>query len=244
MPCIIETDKNWRKDALPRIKGEDPLIAPGTPLAVIGLLLAAVRYRFMDSGDGEPLPWYWDEEHSLQPPDDCPANENNRYPILIEAGFNVSTTARNYRPAIYIDQKSDIIPIKAVVDNRAGQNIPSGQKAYWTIAEMPIIIMCEAEKPAESSILGDTIWFYILATRDIFRSSFGLDDITEPTLSATRPSEQDKTVWQTSVQFTVRIVLRWGTRPIAPLLQDIQAKISQVGDANLYYHQIALRDFK
>lgn len=244
MGCTIETDKEWTGNSLPRLLHEDVLIAPGTPLAVVGLFLAALRFRFSDSGDGEPLPWYWDESFNLQPPEDCPMSDDGKRPLLIDAGFNVEESARNYRPAIYVDQHADVVPIKAVLDNRAGQNIPSGQKAYWMVAEMPLLILCEAEKAAESSIIADTVWFFLLATRDIFRGSFGLDDITEPTLSPTRPAEHDKTVWQTSVQFKVRVVLRWGTRPIAPLIADIAAKISEVGNSNLYYHQIALRDFK
>ena len=239
---IITTPDDWRGQPLPILEGESPLIAPGTPLAVIGLFMAAIRYRFTDPGNGEPLPWYWDIE--LTPESECVEPVDNRQKLLVEAGFNVDSSSRNYRPAIYVDRNGDVIATKVVIDNRAGQDLPSTEKAYFALAEFPLLIECDSETPAESAILADTVWFFLLATRDVYRENFGLYNISEPTLGPTRHAEYDKEVWQTTIQFTVQIELRWGTRPIAPLLRDIAAKIQDSGNPDVYYHQIALREFR
>ena len=105
---------------LPRLTGEHKDILPGTPLAVIGVWLQALRYRFNDH-PGEPLPWVWSPD--LKPDDDedgQPRDEGGEpRKLMIEAAFNVEKTARNYRPAIYVDRGA-ITPMKHHVDNFAG----------------------------------------------------------------------------------------------------------------------------
>ncbi len=259
---IIETDASFRYP-LPRLKNEAADVAPGTPLAVIGLWMAALQARFDPSNLGanlgqgvegtgnntfseeenvEPLPWMWDG--NLQPGDECttPPEDTGPTRLLIDAAFNTDRSARNYRPAVYID-RGDVTVQKIVTDNKAGVELPTSEKGYWTLANMPISIECEAEGVAESSLIADTVWFFILATRDIFKESFGFYDITEPMLGRTIKHETDKEVWITPVHFAVTIELRWGTRKISPILREMGLRIQKSGeDPNLVYHQIALRD--
>jgi len=178
--------------------------------------------RPADNEDGQPLP-----------------GEPRK--LLIEAAFNVEKSTRNYRPAVYVD-RGPVSADKVILDNMAGKNLPSGLTAYFCQANVPITFYCESENAAESALIADTAWFFVLATRDIFRKDFGLYDIREPSMGETRPIDEDKQVWQTPVQFVITLEMRWATRPIAPLLADIQMKIGLTGDPNLYYHQIVLRD--
>jgi hypothetical protein len=260
MGMTIQTDEGCRYN-LPRAIDEAPNVAPGTPLAVIGLFLLALRCRFGKNSIGEnwvgggsigmeedenyvenntePLPWYWDE--NLQPADECILDVDNRVKVLIEAAFNVEKSVKNYRPAIYVN-RGPVVPQKIVVDNRAGEHLPSGSKAYFSLARMPLSIECIAENSGESAILADTVWFFILSTRNIYRETFGLYDITEPILGETQEDTEDKEVWKTVVTFDVFVELRWGVRPISPLLNEIALKIHAAGDPNLFYHQIVLRE--
>jgi len=258
---IIETDRSWRYP-LPRLKGEAADVAPGTPLAVIGLWMAALQARFSPNNLGanlgvgvegtgtntfenetntEPLPWLWDG--NLKPADECvdPQVEGPT-PLLIDAAFNTDRSARNYRPAIYVD-RGEVVVQKLVTDNKAGVELPTSEKGYWTLAHMPIIFECEAEGVAESSLIADTAWFFILATRDIFKESFGFYDITEPMLGKTTKLKTDRETWMTPVHFAVQIELRWGTRKISPILRELGVRIRKMGDdPTVAYHQIALRD--
>ena len=121
---FVEADEGYRYN-LPRLKGEAPDVAPGTPLAVIGLWMAALQSRFSlnnlgaNLGQGvagtgkntfegeentEPLPWAW--ESGLQPGNECadPPEDGGPTPLLIDAAFNTDLSVRNYRPAIYVDR--------------------------------------------------------------------------------------------------------------------------------------------
>lgn len=242
MGGIIETNEGLRGQ-LPRLEGESPNVAPGTPLALIGLWIVALRHRFT-SNASEPLPWIWDpnlrpetDEDGFPPPDGSPRK------LFIGAAYDVEKSVRNYRPAIYVD-RGDITVPKLVVDNFVGQHIPSNLKGFWTLANIPITFYCESENAGESSLIADTAWFYVLATRDIFRESFGLNDISSPSMGKTAPTEEDKEVWVTPVSFEVQLDLRWSTKPIAPLLREIALQIEDRDSPDEFYHEIILRDLE
>jgi len=240
MGGVILTDEGYRY-RLPRLKGEGVDVCPGTPLALVGLWVTALRYRF-NRNPAEPLPWVWDPD--LRPSDiedGQPVPEGEPRKLLIEAAFNVEKSTRNYRPAIYVD-RGPVTADKVVLDNLAGHKAQTSFNAYFCQANIPITFYCESENAAESCLIADTAWFFVLATRDIFRKDFGLYDIREPAMSETRPLDEDKQVWQTTVSFTVTLETRWSTVPVAPLLRDLVVKIGLTGDPNLYYHQVVLRD--
>lgn len=248
--CTI-TDESWRYN-LPRLTTEHELVAPGTPLALLGLFIHGTRYRFQDAGDGEPIPWYWSEE--LAPPlagtDPCPqeslpvdpdaTDETGRKPIYIGAGSNIEKSVNNYRPAIYVDLAGDITPDKNSIDNRAGNDVPKGEKAHFCLAHVPLVFICEAETYGESSLIADTVWFHYLASRNPLRKCFGLYDISLPTLGKPNRMDYDKPVWETAVTFTVTVELRWSVKPIAPLLREIATQITNVGNPDIYYNLIAM----
>ena len=248
--CTVTND-SWREN-LPRLTDEHPLVAPATPLALIGMLIAITRFRFQDAGDGEPIPWVWDE--TLMPPledgEPCPQTslpvdpdapeDTTRTPIYIGPGDNIDAPVTNYRPAIYVDIAGDVTPDKTSIDNRAGNDITKGHYAHFCLAHIPVVIKCDAESYGESALIADTVWFHFLAARNPIRSCFGLYDISLPVLGKTTRMDYDKPVWETHITFRVTVELRWSVRPIAPLLREITMRIDNTDNANVYYNMVAL----
>lgn len=215
--------------ALPRLKDEPGKdLATGSPEAILNLWVAALRQRFGDD-IGEPMPWVWT-------PDLKPSQYENAQPrsesageprkLLIEVESYVEGGVRNYRPAIYVG-RGEVVPQKSVVDNRAGQHLPTGLIAYWCKGSMPISFLVEGESGAESSVIAETAWFFVMATRDIWRRDFGIDDISMPVLGVTQQATSDKEVWQTTVSFVCEITFRWMTRPIATKIRDFSLQVTR-----------------
>lgn len=243
MGGIVRTNTGFRGTTLPRLEGENPDVFPGSPLAVIGLWVFALRKRF-NANIAEPLPWVWEEE--LRPYENQDANplpEGSPRKLLIESMYNVEKSNRNYRPAIYVGRGGN--PVRAnkiMVDNKVGVRHKDQFKAYLCHASMPIIIECESESSGESSSIAETVWAFILTTRDIFRKDFGFNELTEPVLGDTQPSKTDKEVWITNVQFEVTFDMRWGVTPIAPILREIALELSAgFPDADRFFTEITLK---
>lgn len=241
---IIVTNKTETGSSLPRLaNGESPDVFPGSPLAVIGLWIFALRERFRYI-ESMPMPWVWTDD--LRPDDNedgDPLPDGEPRKLMIESAYNVEKSARNYCPAIYVGRNGG--PVKAdkiAIDNFVGLKKETGFRAFNCHGVMPITFECESENHGESSTIAETAWAFVLTTRDIFRNDFGLHDIKEPTLGDTVPTKRDKEIWVTPVQFTVTYDIRWGITPIAPKLRDLAVEISgQEGAAN-YFVQLALRD--
>lgn len=238
MGGIIQTNVGALGHKLPRGEGEAADVFVGSPLAIIGLWVLALRERF-NLNVAEPLPWVW--MPNLRPEDTEAETTDNPRKIMIESAFNVEKGVRNYRPAIFISRGSAVTD-KIIVDNRAGSYVPKDFKAYYGHITMPMMFDCESENAGESSIIAETAWAFVLATRDIFRADFGLHDITEPILGETIPGTVDKTTWTTQVKFNVVYEQRWGTTPVAPVLREVAAKIEAAGEEQNYLRGLAARD--
>lgn len=241
MGGIIQTNTGARGEHLPRGEGEGVDVFPGSPLAIVGLWVLALRERF-NYNIGEPLPWVWTP--NMRPEnteDEVPLPDGSPRKLLIESAFNVEKSARNYRPAIYVN-RGRATSEKIVVDNRAGNHLPTALKAHYSHVSMPIIFDCESENAGESITIAETAWGFVLSTRDIFRKEFGLHDIVEPSLGETTPGTVDKTTWTTQVQFNVVYEQRWGTKPIAPVLREIVGHLEVAGSEENFLRQIAARD--
>lgn len=253
MGGIVQTDIGVRRNALPRLQGEQADILPGSPLAVIGLWIAALQYRF-NATAAEPLPWVWASDlrpeaneagTPLEPdPTDRHLTIGSPRKLLIDSAYNVEKDARDYRPALYVG-RGPVTPIKQAVNNFVGEYLPTQVKAYHCLANMPINIDCESEASGESSILGDTVWAFVLSCRDIFRQDFGFHEITEPVLGETTMSVSDKRTWITTVSFNVQFDVRWGVKPIAPFLRDLRLHLTPEGDGlQDYLLTVAARDLQ
>jgi len=211
---------------LPRIAGQQADIAVGSPLALVALFTEIVRERFRP---GNGLAWTWDENPT---PAAGEANtEDAPRKILIEPSFNENTEVRNFRPAIYID-KGETAAGKVVIGNFVGQKLNTGLRAFYALGTSPMDIEVVSGSKGESSILGDIVWFYILAGREQIRSSFGLHELTPPILGKTVPFDGDRTQWSTHIAFEVQFDLRWSTLPVGPMLREIVVRFRDSGEPN------------
>jgi hypothetical protein len=260
---IFQIAQTYNGKALPLEIGEHPNVTVGSPLAVIGLFVLALQHRFSpgargtegllgdspdlrdpvsweDPVDPEPLPWIWTGD--LKPADECtPGNTRAPRPIFVGPAFDKNKGIRNYRPAIYVDRGNVVIQ-KVSNNNFVGQHSASGLEAFGAIAKIPIQIDCIGESYGDSSIIADTVWFYILASRNILSRTFGFHQIVEPVLGATLPEENDKQVFHTQIFCDVELFLRWSTRPIAPLINDIVLRVAKAGSVDEVLVDIVLRE--
>jgi len=238
----LRTNKNWRNEALPRLENEGVDVFPGSPLAVIGLWVFALRERFKYN-EAYPLPWMWDRP--LRPADEedgSPGPEGSPRRVHIESAYNVEKSVRNYRPYIVVGRGGgNTTADKVSINNFVGLNPKNQFKAYHCYATMPIVLECGAEASGESSTIGELVWAFILSTREIFRKDFGFHEITEPVMSDTKPKEDDKEIWITNVMYQIQYDMRWGTEPIAPVLREIGLRIQAQKDYNNMFLELALR---
>lgn len=244
MGGIVVTNRTrGGRATLPRLEQESADVFIGSPLAVIGLWVFALRARF-EPDPASPLPWVWSE--NLRPEDDedgepLPTGQPRK--IQIESAYNTENSARNYRPSIVVGRGGGAIQAqKLAVDNKVGVYQPTQFTAYHCMATMPISLECESENAGESSSIAETVWAFILTTRDIFRHDFGLHDVTEPVLGDTVPHKKDKEIWVTPVQFSVSYDQRWGVTPIAPKLRDMALTLAKRDSPDNYFLELALQD--
>lgn len=240
---IIEVNKGFRDTALPRLVDDGEDVFPGSPLAVIGLMVAIVRARFSPD-PAYPLPYIWEED--LRPEDDEdgePLPEGSPRKVMIESAYLVEKSARNYSPAIYIGRNGGpLTAVQSSTGDVVGQRKNDQFKAYHCFGEMPITCECESENAGESSTIGEIVWAFILACRQILREDFGFQTVSHPVLGDTVPTERTKEIWVSPVQFSVSFDVRWGTVPQAPILRDISVRLRGTGGAEGYLQTLALRE--
>ncbi len=213
----------------PRMPGQQADIMPGSPLAVVALFTEIIRQRFRP---GNGLAWEWSDDPNPQPTEAETVAAPRR--VVIEPTFTKQAETRDYEPAIYVG-KGSTVPSKVALNNKAGQQLRSGYKGFYTLAQMPIKIEVVASEPGASATIADVAWFFLLSGREEIRKTFGLHDMENPVLSETTPSARAKDMWSTFVTTTVLIEFRWTTVPISPLLREIVVKYHQSGDpADVY----------
>lgn len=210
----------------PRMAGQQADIAVGSPLAIVALFSEIIRERFRPENG---LAWVWNENST---PTASEANtEDAPRRIVIEPAFNETLEVRNFRPAIYID-KGETAAGKVALGNFAGQQLKTGLRGFYALGTSPIDIEVVSDSKGESAILADIVWFYVLAGRDLIRSTFGIHEITPPILGKTVPFEGDKGQWSTHISFEIQFDLRWTTLPISPLLEDILVRYRESNEPN------------
>lgn len=220
-------DIDNQNQRLPRMAGQHPDVAVGSPLAIVALFTEIVRERFRsDSG----LSWIWTDNPTPEATEENTGDEPRK--ILIEPAFNQQLEVRNFRPAIYID-KGETVAGKVAIGNFVGQQLKTGLRGFYALATTPMDIEVVSESKGESSILGDIVWFYLLGGREQIRSTFGIHELTPPTLGRTIPFDGDKNQWSTHITFEIQYDLRWTTLPVGPLLNDVVARYRDANDPNM-----------
>lgn len=203
----------------PRLPGQHRDVMPGSPTAILAIFAEIIRERFRPGND---LPWIWDG--SPTPAANAAGTPGSPRKILIEPAYSESSEVRNFRPAIYVD-KGPTAAGKAVLGNLAGQHLPSGLRAFFAQAQIPINISVEASRKGESGTLADAVWFYLLSGIEPIRRTFDFHDITLPQLGTTTAVEKDKVGWVTPISLVVTTNLRWTTVPISPILQEVRTRV-------------------
>jgi hypothetical protein len=241
MPIHVNTGS--RNTKLPRLADETADVFPGSPLAVIGLMMEIVRARFLPD-PAYPLPWVFTGDYRPEDDEDGePLPEGSPRKIMVESAYNVEKSARDYYPAIYISRNGGAMTaVPSSVGDFVGQKKETQLRAYHCFAEMPITCECESENSGESSTIGEIVWSYILTCRQIIREEFGFQTVSHPILGDTIPTERSKEIWVSPVQFSVSFDERWSTIPHAPVLRDLGVRLRGRNGAEGYLTTLALRE--
>lgn len=205
-----------------RLAGQQADVLPGSPTAVLAVITEIIRERFRPGGD---LPWVWDGTPTPNAADAGEPGSPRR--ILIEPAFSETAEVRNFRPAIYVD-RLQTVPNKAVLANFVGQHLPTGLRAFHSLAQIPLVIQVEASRKGESAAIADAVWFYLLAGIEPIRATFDIHDITLPELGRTEVSDKDKTTWVTSISFAITINLRWTTVPVSETVREVVTRLKDL----------------
>jgi len=193
---------------------QNPLkIAAGSPLAIQGIFIEILRERFQE-GSGLDIVWRPDITES---------------DIIIEAAFNAETESRSTVPAVYID-RLQTVPSRNIVGDRVGVHLPQHLEGFGALNTVAMNVDVVSNDEGESAVLADLIQFTLLASQDVIQREFGFYDFSHPSMGRTEPFEREQTKWNTSIQFTVQFWVRWSQVPIAPLLQQIAARVSYAGE--------------
>lgn len=187
-------------------------IAAGSPLAIQGIFLEILRERFKE---GNGLEWTYREDIT-------------RTEILIETGYNEETESRSQTPAVYVNRLQSR-PLKVAIGDRAGVRLTDHLEGFTALMIVAMSIECVSNDEGESSIIGDTVQFSLLAAQDVIQREFGLHDFQHPILGQTVPYDRDTTKWVSPVEFNIQFWVRWTQVPIAPLLQQLAQRLEARG---------------
>lgn len=204
-------------------------VRPGSKLAALGVFVEIIRRRFSGQNiDGGGFPWVWNKDP-------------NKSTLEIESAFNEDTTAKNKRPAVYVDN-DDQVNSRTVLGDMAGKNLRSGLTGFWHLCTVPILIECVASKRVESATIADLTSVFLLASNRLIQAKFGFHDMTPTTVGRTQPFNRDKTEFVTSVTFTVQCPFRYTNVQTAPLLEELTLDIagSGVESATDFFETVAL----
>lgn len=216
---------------LPLIDGQHKDVFPGSPMALVGLFTEVIRARFRDD-NAVGLPWIWRPDPTPLP--DETGEEDAPRTLYIESQYTEEPDARNFRPAILVE-KEDTQLLKLWLGNRAAIDVPTRLQVFIAHALTPISILCLSTARGESANLGDLTFAHIVTCRDEIRATFGIHDIMPPVLGKTtiyRRNPNENETWSTPVGFQVQYKFLWRTWPVAPVLQDINARILAAGDGS------------
>jgi hypothetical protein len=154
--------------------------------------------------------------------------------LYIEAGDGTDPEARDFKPAIFVT-KEDTQLRPVVIGDRSNFDRQTRTERFYIQAVIPVSIQVVTDSRAESAMIADLVWFHLLATRNYVRAEFGILDIAPPILGATRifrRTGEGQDSWSTPISFAVTIEFHWITKPIAPLLKEISARLTAQGNGS------------
>lgn len=215
---------------VPRLRDQHADIKVGSPLALMGLFVEVIRARFR--GDNDDTSYVWRPDPVPDPSEDGTPDAPRS--LYIEAGDGTDPEARDMRPAVFVN-KEDTQLQQVVIGNRSDFDYRTRTERFYMQAIVPISIQCVSDNRGESAVLGDLVWFHLLSASNYIRSEFGINHIAAPVLGATRifrRVEGGVDAWTTPVSLAVTIEFHWITKPIAPLLKEVSARLSAAGNGD------------
>lgn len=209
----------------PKLQGSHPDVFPGSPKALIGVMVDVIRLRFEDE-NARDLGYVWRQdpqpELSEENTDAAPTR------IIIEPQYLQDPDARDAVPALYV-ARGETPLAQVVVGNRMKHDFPTSAGEFMVHGSTPMSVMCVARKSGESETLADTVAFYLAASAPTLRATFGFQDFSLPNIGVAqvyRRGPNSIEEWVTTVTFQLTCKYVWREMPIAPRLNSILMKMN------------------
>lgn len=213
------------RDQGPKVKGQPEDVDVGTILAITGIFVVVIQARFEEPG----LPWRW---RSVFHRDDAQeATPEAPDPIYVVSAFAVEPDVRSVLPRVVVGVTGAALN-QVVVGNRANIRVQDRTEVFYAHDAIPVQIRCYGRTPGESLTIGDLVRKQVAMGRNQIREAFNLHDVTLPSLTApdvTKEVEGQADQFMSVVSFQVTNEVRWTTRPLAPLLQEIRLLMRRGG---------------
>jgi hypothetical protein len=203
-----------------------------SPLALSGVFISILRERFKV---GNGLAW---EYHT---------GEAGRQTgsLLIEAGSNPLSEERSVRPAIYVI-RNPIAYKQAIVGDLNSVQHRSQAKVYYATAETSFTFTVESNEEGEAAQISDHVLCTLMMGSDIIERTFGFRKLGPFALSAVSKPTHDQPIAQIHVSMGLTFDVRWGTIPIAPILNEIVVnyKNTTYNSSEDYFSEIYAGSFR
>lgn len=178
-------------------------VMAGSPLAVQGIFLEALREYFMQPD----APFRWDTD----------ANSGE---ILIEAGANPLPEENNPSRGIFV-VRAGSDATKIMLGDRMGIDIPTGQEGFYANMVTAFEIECVSAAKGECEVLGDFVQHFLIASRRIIEAQYGFQEMTMASMSAVGQYQYDTRYYSVTLRFNTTHAFRWTTVRIAPTLNQL-----------------------
>lgn len=219
-----------------RVEDQHPDIFPGSPMALVGVFTNCLQARFFGD-NARDCPYVWAPDAQPLP------HETEQTRIYIESQYTEEPDARDRTPSLLVE-KGVTQPQQVVVGNRADFDKPSMTELFIAWANVPISVLCIGGNRGVSATLADVVFAFLYGSRNHIREAFSIHDVSAPTVSDTqpyRPSSAHVETWVTTVTINTMIKFAWRTRPIAPVLREVAARMTYGNDDGLDLRALDLR---
>lgn len=178
-------------------------VMAGSPLAVQGIFLEALREYFMNPD----APFQWNTD----------ANSSQ---ILIEAGANPMPEENNPSRGIFV-VRAGSDATKIMLGDRMGIDIPTGQEGFYANMVTSLAVECISAAKGECEVLGDFVQHFLIASRRIIEAQYGFQSMSMASMSAVSTYQYDARYFAVTLSFNTTHAFRWTTVKIAPTLNQL-----------------------
>jgi hypothetical protein len=178
-------------------------VMAGSPLAVQGIFLEALREYFQDPD----APYRWN-------------TDANTSEIIIEAGLNPMPEQANCSRGVFVVRGGSDAS-KIMLGNRMGVDIPTGQEGFYANMVTSLQVECVSAAKGECEILGDFVQHFLIASRQIIEAQYGFQDMTLASMGPVGVYSIDENLYSVTLSFSTTHAFRWTTVKIAPVLAQL-----------------------